>query len=411
MNNTIFSFIIAFSATFTFSQDSVSVLFIGNSYTYVNDLPLMLNDLSNSLGDILTYDSRTQGGATFQTHAVNTSTYTKINSKPWDFVVLQAQSQEPSFPESQVDSQTIPPAMQMADSIYANNICSDIMLFMTWGREDGDPQWTPISTFDGMNARLRSAYIRIADSVQGSVSAVGSAWKYVRDNNPSINLYAGDGSHPSVEGSYLAACTFYAALYRKSPVGAPFISTLSPATAAILQDAAALTVLDSLEFWNLHPVSEHTQAEFSFVVNNGSAIFTNQSSFATDYHWEFGDLISSTEVNPTHTFPGNGSYEVFLIAESPCDSDTVSYFVNITTASIHDNLKSDLNLSYLGGGFFKVNELDEIKSINVFDMEGRLIRMNSSSLIDLSSRPFGLYFLQIETNNTVITLRLPYFYE
>ena len=38
------------------------------------------------------------------------------------------------------------------------------MMFMTWGRENGDPQWTPISTFEGMNDRLRSAYLRFADS-------------------------------------------------------------------------------------------------------------------------------------------------------------------------------------------------------------------------------------------------------
>ena len=121
---------------------------------------------------------------------------------------MQAQSQEPSFPDSQVDTETIPYAMQMADSVYANHYCSKVMMFMTWGRENGDPQWGPISTFNGMNTRLRNAYVRMADSVQGSVGPVGSAWRVVRELDPSIQLYSGDGSHPSVAGTYLAACTF-----------------------------------------------------------------------------------------------------------------------------------------------------------------------------------------------------------
>ena len=108
-------------------------------------------------------------------------------------------------------------AMQLADSVYANNFCTEVMMYMTWGRKNGDPQWAPISTFDGMNDRLRSAYLRMADSVQGSVSPVGSAWKYVRENYPSIELYNADESHPSVAGTYLAACTFYASIFRKHP--------------------------------------------------------------------------------------------------------------------------------------------------------------------------------------------------
>jgi hypothetical protein len=231
------------------AQDSANVLFIGNSYTGVNNLPLLVKDLATSQGDFFESVSQTPGGTTFNNHASSAATYTAINGDDWDFVVLQAQSQEPSFSDGQVNSETLPYAIQLADSIYENYDCSDVLFYMTWGRENGDPQWAPISTFDGMNARLRAAYMRMADSTDASVSPVGSAWKYVRDNNPGINLYAGDGSHPSIQGSYLAACVFYASIYRKTPVGASFISSLSQADADVLQAAAALTVLDSLDQW------------------------------------------------------------------------------------------------------------------------------------------------------------------
>ena len=113
------------------TQDSLSVLFIGNSYTYVNDLPTMLENLALSLdqGDIVFHNSQTLGGATFQSHAGNSITYDKINSQPWDFVVLQAQSQEPSFPESQVNTETLPYAIQLADSVYENKFQKNIIQY------------------------------------------------------------------------------------------------------------------------------------------------------------------------------------------------------------------------------------------------------------------------------------------
>ena len=67
-----------------------------------------------------------------------------------------------------------------------------------------------------MNARLRDAYLRIADSSLASVSPVGAAWRYIRDTQPSIQLYVGDGSHPSVAGTYLAASVFYVSLFHKA---------------------------------------------------------------------------------------------------------------------------------------------------------------------------------------------------
>ena len=160
--------------------------------------------------------------------------------------------------------------------------------------------------------------MRFADSVDGAVAPVGSAWKSIRDSFPSINLYAGDGSHPSYEGSYLAACTFYASVFRKSPVGAPFIGGLDPVTAERLQIAAATTVLDSLDQWNLRPISEHTQADFSgTLVGTNTVECRNLSTKATDYFWDFGDGSTSTDEHPTYTYPVfNNPYTITLIAES-----------------------------------------------------------------------------------------------
>ncbi|MCJ8292117.1 MAG: T9SS type A sorting domain-containing protein [Crocinitomicaceae bacterium] len=393
------------------AQDSVSILFIGNSYTGYNSLPTIVNDIAISLGDQVTFDSHTPGGQSFSSHAVNVTANNKIKAQPWDFVVLQAQSQEPSFSDAQVNSQTLPFAIQLADSIYANNFCSEALFFMTWGRENGDPQWAPISTFDGMNGRLRNAYMRFADSVDGAVSPVGSAWKNIRDTYPSINLYAGDGSHPSYAGSYLAACTFYASTFRKSPVGASFIGTLDPVTAERLQIAAATTVLDSLEQWNLRPISEHTQAEFSSSVVGLMTNFTNMSTKATNYIWDFGDGSPiSTDENPSYTYAADGTYSVQLIAESPCDSDTI--FSEITIGSIGLNeLDLKIQVASFGNGEFELTTKSNLLSVSVRDASGKLMSVNvdmnaTTARVNLSELSAGVYFVSVRTEKGHSTLRL-----
>ena len=411
MKNQIISFLsLIFISTVSFSQESAKVLFIGNSYTYVNDLPSMLSSIAASLGDEVTHDSQTPGGTTFQGHTQNTATWTKINSQTWDFVVLQAQSQEPSFPDAQVNSGTIPYAIQLADSIYANNFCTEVIMYMTWGRKNGDPQWAPISTFDGMNDRLRSAYLRIADSVQGSVSAVGSAWKYVRENHPTIELYNADESHPSVAGTYLAACTFYASIFRKTPVGSSFISTLSPADAANLQSAAALTVLDSLDFFNLRPISEHTQAEFTFSFTDPSFDFNNESTKATNYFWDFGDGFNSADENPSHTYSTNGIYNVQLTADSPCDTDINSQQVEFYILSIKDNELEDIQISTLEPGIYLVSFDSKYINFHLNSTEGMEIDLKQTEKgklkVDLSNQPSGVYFLSFQNFNSTEVIRL-----
>ena len=76
------------------------ILFLGNSYTYFNDLPAMVRNLASAAGLSATTSSNTPGGQTLQGHT-STSIGT-INSGNWDVVVLQEQSQKPSFPQSYV---------------------------------------------------------------------------------------------------------------------------------------------------------------------------------------------------------------------------------------------------------------------------------------------------------------------
>jgi PKD repeat protein len=409
----IYSTLLALVLSFpSFSQDSLSVLFIGNSYVYTFDLPAVLKSLAESKGDILTVASKTNGGYTFQSHVNDPVTYTKIALTDWNYVVLQGQSQEPSFPYEQVNTTTLPFALQLADSVYANSPCSQVQYFMTWGRQNGDPQWDSINTFDKMNERLRDAYLRIAENANASVAAAGPAWKYVRDNHPSINLFSTDGSHPSFAGTYLNACVFYSSLYHKSPEGANYIGSLDQATAQTLQQVAKMTVLDSLSTWKLTHPDSLANVSVSYQINQAPATyqFSSNASLITNYNWNFGDGVTSTEANPLHTFTANGTYTVQLIGEGPCgiDTSTVQIIVNIAN---NQELFKKINVIALGNNTFKISGVKTSDEYKIFDFTGRAVsfeKINESeneSIFRLTNS--GIFFLNFTAETEQMTIKLP----
>jgi len=314
------------------SQTKKKVLFIGNSYTYVNNLPQLVADIALSKSDTVVYDSNTPGGYTFNMHSQDATTLQKIKSQQWDVVILQAQSQEPAFSPSQVMSQTYPYAKKLCDSIRANNPCTEILFYMTWGRKNGDASncgfYAPVCTYIGMQARLRESYMMFSDSFQTSVAPVGVAWKNFRNAYPTIDLYQPDESHPSLHGSYLAACVFYSSIFKKTSVGSSYNPSLPSTDLANIQTISSQTVLDSVSVWNLG--SNFPKADFTYSISAGfNCQFTNQSKNATSFSWSFG----STLKNPTHNFPGAGTYTVQLKSRNQCTSDSVVKSVTLTGIS------------------------------------------------------------------------------
>lgn len=257
MKKIIYSLFVLLFATATRAQSDkkLDALFLGNSYTSVNNLPLMIANLANSGGDTLEYDSNVPGGATFQHHATNSLSLNKINSRNWDFVILQAQSQEPSFPPYQVNIQTLPYAIKLNELIIKNDSCTKVVFYETWGRKFGDASncagYPPVCTYIGMQDRLKESYKLFADTCKAIMAPVGEAWRKSIASDPALELYSADQSHPSLEGSYLTACVFYEVLYGKSVVGNSYTAGLLNTPAAFLQQIAHDVVNDSLGLWNI----------------------------------------------------------------------------------------------------------------------------------------------------------------
>ena len=118
-------------------------LFLGNSYTYVNNLPGLVAALAHYAGDSLFFDSNTPGGWTLgwrpTAHAADSVSLSKIPEHPWDFVILQEQSQTPAINKLR-DSCMYPASQVLFDSVKSANPCSRVLFYLNWGRRFGGIQ-------------------------------------------------------------------------------------------------------------------------------------------------------------------------------------------------------------------------------------------------------------------------------
>lgn len=206
------------------AKKEINVLFIGNSFTYGNNLPKMVAALAKSGGQSPMYHEReTPGGCTFERHWKNGKALAKIKSRKWDYVILQDQSQAPLLRRDAMFE-------------YGKKLDAEIkkqgaktILFMTWAMQNKPNDQTAIS----------KAYVDLSKQLKCRVAPVGDAWKAAMKADNSRVLHANDKKHPNTTGTYLAACVFYATIYGKSPEGLPgSIGKLTNEEARPLQEIA-----------------------------------------------------------------------------------------------------------------------------------------------------------------------------
>lgn len=187
--------------------DRLRVLFIGNSYTYVNDLPRQIQWMAEAAGAEVPLDvvSVTPGGMTLAHHWSDGVARRLIRQGGWTHVVLQEQSTRPID-----DPDLFFRYARMFDE-EIDRVGAETVLYLTWAR-----QHRPAS-----QDTLSHAYLTIADEVAARVAPVGIAWQRALEMDPALVLHNEDRSHPGPTGTYLAALVFYATLFDASPVGLP----------------------------------------------------------------------------------------------------------------------------------------------------------------------------------------------
>lgn len=169
------------------------VLFIGNSLTYVNDLPTTLSDMALTTGDTIRVAMVAFPNYALVDHIAEGTAATAIRLGGWKYVVLQ---QGPS--STQINRDSLILVTRLFDT-EIRKVGGTTALFSVW------PQLVNYSTFD----RAIESYRLAAEAVNGLYLPAGAAWQSALAATPSLPLYADDGLHPTPLGTYLAAAVMY----------------------------------------------------------------------------------------------------------------------------------------------------------------------------------------------------------
>jgi hypothetical protein len=409
---------------FSFPLQSKNVLFLGNSYTFYNNLPEIVANLTESTGKTIDYTSISPGGATLQGHWSDPVTMNAIRQGNWDIVILQEQSQIPTIDYYRYGSM-YPAAVFLSDSIRKYNKCATIMTYMTWGRQYGGRQCDPTNEhcspdfidFNHMQDSLESAYVEISEIIGAVVSPVGIAWKKALENDDVV-LHSGDQSHPNYEGSFLSACVLFGSICNESPLNITDNLSLSEEKAQYFKEIANEVLFEDSELWNMH--LNYPIANFTYSIAEDTIHFENKSLGVEEleYFWDFGDGNISYEKNPAHRYTEEGNYEVILIVNQCNKRDTSKTVIDMSVLSIDGNNSNELTIfpnpveigNIINIGLFK----EKILKLQITDVYGNVNLItpvknhleNYYHRIAPSDFTSGIYIMKIYTNSDIISRKL-----
>lgn len=182
----------------------LGVLFIGNSFTARNDLPGMVAAMAQSAGVTVDHRLVSAGGASLRMHWNKGEARGAIERGKYDYVVLQEQSTLPVKNATRMHEN-----VRLFDPVI-RGAGAKTALYLTWARKNA-PEAQRLIT---------EAYASIGKELGATVVPAGVGWERFLARHDTPVLHDKDGSHPTVAGTYLAACAFFATLLGRSPVGA-----------------------------------------------------------------------------------------------------------------------------------------------------------------------------------------------
>ncbi|MCB0559673.1 MAG: hypothetical protein H6573_35610 [Lewinellaceae bacterium] len=176
-------------------DDTLSVLFVGNSFTFFWNLPQVVSAMGESQGVPIRTSRSTVGGASLEQHwkgEKGTNTRPAIEAGGWDYVVLQNHSTSAmETPESFMEY-----GRKFAG--LARSAGAEPLYFTTWAYKSN-----PL-----MQPAITAAYAQLAKEVDAGLTPVGPLWESVRRSRPDLELFF-DDKHPTPVGTYLIGLAFY----------------------------------------------------------------------------------------------------------------------------------------------------------------------------------------------------------
>ncbi|WP_428390071.1 hypothetical protein [Mucisphaera sp.] len=197
--------------------EPVRILFIGNSYTYFNNLPEQIDQMAESRGIDVEIERVLKGGYSFERHWLNEdgspgdAQVAIAEEGPWDLIVLQEFStgtlwqRRPSF---------FAYGERFVDHIReheSEDRPTRVVMYLTWAR-----RWMPET-----QPWITQGYSEFAVEHEVEVAPVGEAWRVARLERPALELFDPDQTHPGPAGSYLGACVFFETIFGQTAEGLP----------------------------------------------------------------------------------------------------------------------------------------------------------------------------------------------
>lgn len=220
------------------------ILFVGNSHTYVNDLPQIFYEMTEAFGVECDVYDLTDGGYYLEQFAdVKDELGAKLDeglkANDWDFVILQDNTNASASGNPEKDM--IPYVEELDKKIKAAK--GQTALFMTWAPKNGISSGMFKLSREEIQETIATSYEMAAEKIDGLLCPAGVALLKAAEQYPEIELWDEDGMHPSMAGSYLASCVIYAELFQKSPEGCTYTADLGQDVAEKLQTIASEVVL------------------------------------------------------------------------------------------------------------------------------------------------------------------------
>ena len=186
----------------------MKILFVGNSFTYFNDMPKLFQSLAYTIDPSIKVEQLAFGGYYLHQYADFESDkgklfLEKLHEEEWDVVVLQDQS--------------FNPAKDYEDFFAASKkLCAQIRMigakpvfYQTWAYQDGSEKLKSTGlAYDEMYMKLENAYQDAAKQLETIAVPVGRAFYQISKKNSNVSLFISDDYHPSREGSLVAASLF-----------------------------------------------------------------------------------------------------------------------------------------------------------------------------------------------------------
>ncbi len=180
------------------NDSSINVLFIGNSLTYTNNLPLLVKNVAQKQGMEVHTEMLALPNYALEDHWKDGTMQERIRSGIFDFVIVQ------QGPSSEKDGRV----MLLDYGARIKTLCeqygSKLVFFMVW------PAKYNWHTFEG----VINNYTEAANATKSILCPVGLEWKQYMESTLDYGYYGDDQFHPSLQGSQIAAEVIFAALKR-----------------------------------------------------------------------------------------------------------------------------------------------------------------------------------------------------